>query len=194
MNRITVNIPTGVCGSFEIRKGTGTFQEAQVQIYQSEHHGRWETEPFGTYTALWWEGFGSVMQDSAQEYFEHQPLWNNARGNILIGGLGIGLVNEYLVTKPEVTSVTIIEKYSEVIDLVWTHCAKDSRFTLVQADAETWTPPAGSHWDYAWFDTWLGNNPMNCEQYEAYMIGKYSPFCDKVEVWKNLFPWMTQTQ
>lgn len=190
MSRITVNIPVGVCGAFEIRKGTGTFQEAQVQIYQSEHHNRWENEPHGTYTSLWWDGFGSVMQDSAQEYYEHQPLWNNARGDILIGGLGIGLVNEYLVTKPEVTSVTIIEKYPEVIDLVWEHCARDSRFTLVQADAETWVPPSGSRWDYAWFDTWLGNNPMNCDEYEQYMTAKYSQYCTTVAVWKNILPWM----
>lgn len=190
MNRIPVNIPVGACGAFQIKKATGTFQNAQAELYGTVHHGRVEEEPHGTYTALWISEHngsainGSVMQDNYTEVLEHQPLWDNAFGKILIGGLGVGMVNEYLVRNPHVTSVTIVEKYSEVIDLVWNHCAKDSRFTLVQADIETWIPPADSYWDYGWFDTWLGINPMSMEEYKQFIVAKYSPFCGKVETWK----------
>ena len=49
--------------------------------------------------------------------------------------------------------MTIIENSQDVIDLVWPHCTKDNRFTLIKADIETWTPPANSYWDVIWFDT-----------------------------------------
>ena len=77
-----------------------------------------------------------IMQDSEAEYNAHQWLWDNATGDVLIGGLGIGLVNEVLIDNDDITSVTIVENSQDVIDLVWEHCAKDDRFTLIQEDLE----------------------------------------------------------
>ena len=55
--------------------------------------------------------------------------------------------NKELIDNHTFNSVTIIENSQEVIDMVWPYCAKDSRFTLIKEDIETWNIPAGSHWD-----------------------------------------------
>ncbi len=127
-----------------------------------------------------------IMQDSLAEYNEHQWLWDNATGDVLIGGLGIGLVHQKLMDNPAVTSVTIIENSQDVIDLVWEHCPKDDTFTLITADIETWNPPANSSWDIAWFDTWLDDNPLKIQEYKELMNNRYNPFCSKIGFWGSL--------
>ena len=94
--RITVDIPEAVNGIFEIKKVTSD------SIAEKE-------EPFDTYTVLYMNGI-EIMQDTTHEYREHQDLWDNATGDVLIGGLGIGFVNQKLIDNPNVTSVTILEK------------------------------------------------------------------------------------
>jgi len=127
-----------------------------------------------------------IMQDSEGEYREHQWLWDNATGDVLIGGLGIGLSNAVLINNPNVTSVTIIENSQDVIDLVWPHCAKDSRFTLIKDDIETWTPPQNSQWDVMWFDTWCSDNSLNWTEYKIAMTNRYSNYCTSLAFWGSL--------
>src|SRR3989344_1739483 len=45
-----------------------------------------------------------------------QELAEQAYGNVLIAGYGFGIVQEYLAKNKKVTSITTVEKYSEVID------------------------------------------------------------------------------
>jgi len=126
---------------------------------------------------------GSIMKDSATEYYQHQWLWDNATGDILVAGLGIGFLNKELIDNHTFNSVTIIENSQDVIDLVWPYCVKDSRFTLIEADIETWTPPANSHWDIGWFDSWISDNALSYNGYMLAMKNKYSSYCDKIGAW-----------
>tara|TARA_Y100000992_G_C21049372_1_gene388789 strand:- start:325 stop:651 length:327 start_codon:yes stop_codon:yes gene_type:complete len=104
-------------------------------------------------------------------------------GDILIGGLGIGMINIPLLASDDVTSVTIIEKEQDVIDLVWADCAKDDRFTVVCADINTWEIPEGSSWDAAWFDTWLTHEePL--ATYQSRLTNKYSSFVTELNGWE----------
>ena len=169
--RITVDIPEAINGDFEIKKVT-TDKIAE------------KDEPLDTYTILYKDGVG-IMQDTTHEYQEHQWLWDNATGDVLIGGLGIGFVNQKLMDNPNVTSITIIEKHQEVIDLVWQHCPKDSAVTLIHADIETWNPT--QKFDVAWFDTWLHPDVnvgvQDLVEYNLTMYEKYSPHCDRIGCW-----------
>ena len=67
--------------------------------------------------------------------------------------------------------------------MVWPYCAKDSRFTLIKEDIETWNVPAGSHWDIGWFDSWVADNPLSYDAYVSAMKYKYGQFCDKIGAW-----------
>ena len=59
----------------------------------------------------------------------------------IVAGLGIGFLNKELIDNHTFNSVTIIENSQDVIDLVWPYCARDSRFTLIKEDIETWNIP-----------------------------------------------------
>jgi len=52
-----------------------------------------------------------------REYKEQYACYDLAYGDVLITGLGFGMLANWLASKPEVTSVRVIEFYQEVIDL-----------------------------------------------------------------------------
>jgi len=171
--KLTYDIPEAVNGRFEIKKVTADIFGVPPT-----------KEPLDTYTVLHNVGC-PIMQDTTKEYREHQPLWDNATGHVLIGGLGIGFVNQKLMDNPNVTSVTIVEKYQEVIDLVWPYCPKDDTFTLIHADIDTWQPT--QKFDCIWLDTWIGGYRKEkqgpYDDYYEKLVKKYQPHCDWIWCW-----------
>ena len=94
MNTIKVNLPEFTIQNFKIEK----HGEITV-LYHNQQH---------------------IMSDRKSETHEHIPFFNQPlRGKILVTGLGVGLINEYLITIPEIEKVVIVEKYKEVIEMVW---------------------------------------------------------------------------
>lgn len=181
MTRQKVNIPEGISGDFEIAHYTNETTDNNWPMYL-----QMKNESFDTYTVLLKKGCPMpIMQDSLAEYNEHQWLWDNATGDVLIGGLGIGLVHQKLIDNPNVSSITIIENSQDVIDLVWDNCVKDDTFTLIKADIETWTPPTNSSWDVAWFDTWLIDNSLNLKEYKELMETKYGSYVSLIGTWES---------
>ena len=74
-------------------------------------------------------GKNIMMTNRKSESDEHAVFFNQPlKGNVLVTGLGIGFVNEYLIKVPEIEKVVIVEKYQEVIDMVWPYCKRDDRF------------------------------------------------------------------
>ena len=71
----------------------------------------------GTYIRLTHNG-ECVMSDTNMEQRTNLRFCLKAYGDIIIGGLGIGMIIMAIQDKPEVKSITVIEKNQEVIDLV----------------------------------------------------------------------------
>jgi len=179
MTRIEVNIPTGISGDHLVTQYNSGTQQRMWQQYLAM-----KNEPYETHTVLIKNSCPMpIMQDSQAEYNEHQWLWDNATGDVLIGGLGLGMVHQPLIDNPNVTSVTIVELEQDVVDLVWSHCPKDDSFTLVVDDFETWTPPAGSSFDTVWGDTWLVDSPLTMDEYRTLITNQYSQYTDNIGVW-----------
>jgi len=164
--QLAVHIPEGRKGAFEIKHVT-------TDQVVGKH------EPYDTYTILYKDGV-EIMQDTTHEYLEHQALWDNAIGDVLIGGLGLGFVNKFLIANPKVSSITIVEKYQEVIDLVWDHCPKDETITLVHADITTWNPT--QTYDIGWFDTWLVPDGDH-STYNQVLYERYKDICTWIGFW-----------
>lgn len=165
--RHKVNLPEGTAGEFRIEK----------RIVDS-----WcgHPEPKDEYTILFCPTH-EIMQDTTKEYREHAPLWENAKGDVLLAGLGIGMVHQFLIDNEDVTSVTIVEKNQEVIDLVWDHCPKNEKFRLVRADIYDWEPD--STWDVGWFDSWIGE--CTHEKYFKIIQDKYAKYCEQILFWEE---------
>ena len=192
MTRVEVNIPEGTSGNHEVAHYTDETTDNRWQEYLAL-----KNESHDSYTVLIKTSDGTpmpIMQDSAAEYNEHQWLWDNATGDVLIGGLGLGMCHQPLIDNAAVTSVTIIELEQDVADLVWDDCAKDETFSLVVADFETWDPPEGSSFDTVWGDSWLTDNSLLMDDivtddnviitgYRTLITNRYSQYTDNIGFW-----------
>jgi hypothetical protein len=180
MTRVVVDIPEGVSNNFTVAHYTMETTDNNWGMYLNMKSESSDTP----YTVLLKDGCPMpIMQDSHAEYKEHQWLWDNATGDVLVGGLGIGMLHQKLIDNPNVTSVTIIELEQDVVDLVWEHCIKDDSFTLVVADFETWNPPEGSSFDTVWGDTWLVDNSLTMKDYSTLIRDRYSQYTPNIGFW-----------
>ena len=103
-----------------------------------------------------------LMSDTDMEKYTNRGIINRAHGDVLIGGLGIGLILLPIQEKKEVRSVTVIERESEVIELVCPHLPLNTKVTVVHADVFTWKPERGKRFDTVYMDIWntIGANNL----------------------------------
>ena len=177
MKRITVNLPEQESNGFGIFHSEDEYQGIITHLFHKENGGE----------SVCLEG-REMMTDNIQETETHIPFFDlPLSGNVLVTGLGVGMINEYLITIPEIKKVVIVEKYKEVIDMVWPYCKRDERFEIVNEDAEIYIPTI--HFDYAWLDHWTTNWLVNHgvhqkDWWESGIVERYSQYCDNVQVWK----------
>ena len=109
----------------------------------------------GTYTKLTHNG-GLVMSDTPAEIRDLLKVIKMAKGQVLLNGLGLGLVLRACLSKDEVDHVTVIEIAPEVIELVESHWRRwfGDKFTVHLADALTWKAPRNTRYDVVWHDIW----------------------------------------
>lgn len=93
----------------------------------------------GTYIKLLHKG-EVVMSDTDMEKRTNGKFVLNAHGDILIGGLGIGMIILAIQDFPEVNSITVIEKYPEVIELVGKQLPLNEKVKIIQSDVFGWKP------------------------------------------------------
>ncbi len=108
----------------------------------------------GRYKRLVHDQRGVVMSNTAMEIRSNREAWRAATGHVLINGLGMGMLLEAILAKPDVTAVRVIEIDADVIALVGPHFAHDPRVTIVHADAYAYKPARGEVFDFAWHDIW----------------------------------------
>jgi len=149
--------PGRVCAddvSAEIRHVTITKKDADAHniLASPRPFARlWEIEP-GEYAQLLVNG-RMVMSDTTGERYSNSEALLWAHGDMLIGGLGLGMLVYAALRKPQVNSITVIENSPCVIELVEPQI-RDDRLKVVQDDVFTWKPPRGQRWDCIWFDVW----------------------------------------
>ncbi len=87
-----------------------------------------------------------------------------ARGRVLIAGFGLGMVADAVLSKPEVTEVVVVEKNSEVTNVMspWIDDLErrhPGRFKIVYADIFQWK--ADGWFNTIYFDIWPHITPKN---------------------------------
>ena len=109
----------------------------------------------GEYVKLYVDGH-LMMSDTHMERITNTEFVENARGKVMIAGLGLGLILNALkekVDKGEVTSIVVYEKYQDVIDLVGNRF-KDLPLEIRCEDILTYKPKKGEMYDTIYFDIW----------------------------------------
>jgi len=114
--------------------------------------------PEGTYARLLVRGH-LMMSDTPMEQRSNYEVIHQARGDVLIAGLGVGMVVLPILAKPEVKSVLVVEKSPDVIALVEAPLRKAlgdkaDRLVIQQADVYEFEPARGQKWDVLYFDVW----------------------------------------
>lgn len=107
-----------------------------------------------------------VMSDTQMEKRTNSAFVIHAHGDVLIGGLGIGMIIMAIQDKAEVSSITVIEKYQEVIDMVASQLPLNDKVRIIKDDAFTWKPAKGQRFDCIYMDIW---NYINSDVYQEEM-------------------------
>lgn len=150
-----VDIPPGTSGEWTVSRFVVTEDDVGLSNLRLIRDGQLRRiVPPGTYSRLTHAGEGVVMSDTPAEAHEHRRFYLNARGSILINGLGLGFSLQAILQKPAVTHVTIIERSADVISLVAPTYTADPRVTVINADAMTWRPPKNTRYGAVWHDIW----------------------------------------
>lgn len=119
----------------------------------------------GTYVRLTHRG-ECVMSNTNMEKRTNMDFCINAHGDVLIGGLGIGMIILAIQDKPEVKSITVIEKNQEVIDIIASQLNFNEKVNIICADVFEWKPEKGVKYDVSYMDIW---NWVNEDVYEKEM-------------------------
>lgn len=108
MKKYKVEISEGQSGPWQIEKFEVSVADAKLHNLRCMFncHGDSGIEP-GTYTRLTWKG-SVIMSDTPSEIRDHMEFIYEAKGRILITGLGIGMVTAAVCAKDNVEHVTVL--------------------------------------------------------------------------------------
>ncbi len=144
---------------------------AMESAFSSLHPG--EYCPEGSYAVLrvderlW-------MSDTSMEHRTNWEVVHEARGNVLIAGLGLGMILHPILAKKEVAHVTVVEKYADVIALV-SPTVRCQKLTLVEGDVYQWLPEKGVKFDSIYFDIWAEQS-TDCLEKMKELNHRFRPF------------------
>ena len=89
--------------------------------------------------------FMQLVTKSNREIKELYSSFDLAYGDVLITGLGFGIIALWVANKPEVKSVTVIENSQDVIDLFLANNKLPNNVKIILDDADTYT--TDKHYD-----------------------------------------------
>jgi len=95
-----------------------------------------------------------IMSDTEMERRTNRFFLTMAEGDVLIGGLGLGMVLLAVQDKESIKSVTVVEKYQEVIDLVVPQLPLNGKVAIICGDVFEWYPEKDVKYDTIYFDIW----------------------------------------
>lgn len=134
-----------------------------------------------------------MMSDAPYEIRSSMEFIENAKGDVLVAGLGIGATLVPVLRKTSVKSVTVIEKNPDVITLVHPHLRRvrcGDKLTVVEGDALAWAPMTGKQrgrrWDAIWLDIWPSIDMANLLEMQL-LRKKYRKYLRKggwIGVWE----------
>lgn len=117
----------------------GNFELTQFEIGVNDMYAILHCIPSGKFVRLTHKG-SVVMSNTDMEKRTNSSFVIKAHGNVLIGGLGIGLILLAIQDKEEVKQITVVEKNMEVIELVGNQLPLNSKVHIVHDDVFEYKP------------------------------------------------------
>jgi hypothetical protein len=121
------------------------------------------------YVRLKKKGEGVMMSDTPMERNTNQNFIRNANGDVLIFGLGLGLVIIPLLKKQDVRSILVVELHQDLIDVVLPILKEsdtEGKLSVMQGDCFEIhnTIPKEKKFDCVYGDIWISINQDNYEE------------------------------
>jgi len=181
--KVDIKVPCGKSGDWAVEEMNLSEENVKLHNLYAAMHGDYRFVPAGNYKRLTYKN-SVIMSNTPAECDDFLYFVNcyETKGNILINGLGLGVLLTALLEKPDVEHVTVIEISEDVIKLVGPTFAGDPRVTIIHADAFIWKLPKGVRYNAVWHDIW----PTICEDNLPEMTKlhrKYGKRCDYQESW-----------
>ena len=142
----------------------GTIGDFSLDCFEINEGNRpWRYHiPDGKYVRLLHKN-NCVMSDTRMEKRTNFNVVEKANGDVLIAGLGIGLILLPIQDKEDVKSITVLEKYPEVIELIGKQLPLNEKVKIIQGDVFEYEFPPKTKFDTIYFDIW---NYVNKDVYE----------------------------
>lgn len=130
--------------------------KAKIDIldYTNKELGFWENMSgirHEKYARLRYDG-ETMMSETPMEHRTNSYFVLNAHGDVLIGGLGIGMIILAIQDNPEVKSITVIENSQDVISAVQHQLPLNNKVTVINDDVFTFKPK--QQYDCIYMDIW----------------------------------------
>lgn len=155
-------VPPGQWVSLQRRMTTAEKREVYYQMFKAfpeDAEGLPSLESYIPPESDW----VPVMSDTPAEICEHAHALNNARGRVLITGLGLGCLPHALLSLDDVTRIDIVEIDPDVIELSGAYFT-DPRVHIHRGSAvDPSALPSDLRWDYAWHDIWTHISARNLD-------------------------------
>lgn len=135
-----------------------------------------------------WMAYNQRTHEEAAEFFSHYFL---ARGHVICTGLGFAVRERWLLTRPEVTKLTVIESNADLIryhrenDSAW---IKDPRVEIINADADQYCASCdvlladhfeGDKFDHTLHSMRILQNNISCEYLWFWPLERIIMHCRK---------------
>lgn len=144
--------------------------------------------PPGTYIRLI-NRCDCVMSDTPMEKETNRDFVRNAHGNVLIGGLGIGLIILAIQDKEDVKQITVVEKNREVIELVGKQLPLNQKVNIVNDDVFEYKPLLKYNtiyidiWNYINEDVYNKQMKPLINRYRRYLVPKVEDKNRYIDCW-----------
>ncbi len=148
-------VPEGQQGIATVRHFEVDAQMSMFTSIRAIQHGLDAHVRAGQYAQLL-VGRTLMMSDTSMEKRTNTAFTYRAHGQVLVAGLGLGLILFAIADKPSVEHITVIEKYQDVVDIVGpaVKAKLGDKVTNICADIFDWRPAKGAKFNTIYFDIW----------------------------------------
>ena len=128
-----------------------------------------------------------LMVDDPLHWLGMKELASKCTGNVLVGGLGMGLILYHLLENKSVQSITIIEIDSELTSFIQPYLPKDRKIKVVHANYFNYVTKTLDMYNSAVIDLWVlsekSSNRHNVAQSMSVAKALTSNISTKVFIW-----------
>ena len=166
----------------------GDFELTHFEIGKNDLYAILHGIPCGKFIKLTHRG-EVVMSDTAMEKRTNRDFVVKAHGNVLIGGLGIGLILLAIQDKEDIKQITVVEKNKEVIELVGNQLPLNSKVNIVNDDVFEYKPLFKYNTIYMDIWNYINENIYNDQmkplisRYRRYLVPKSEDENRYIDCW-----------